>query len=646
MSATGPTALDATSTAATEVARARWVRARRALRGARWLKSYGWLLPVAAVVAIFWFTLPAPFLFDDEHDILDNAAVHRLWPPKWAWVSRRPVVMGSFALNWAFSGRDPAGYRLLNIAVLAGNAALLSVILRRALRGPRMGPARAAALGTAVALLWAVHPLHTTVVAYVVHRYESIAAFFLLGSLAAWQAGRRTTRPAAWFALSIACSALAILSKEIAIVGPVLLAAYDWAFPSTPDRASKRARRLGLVATWAVSYGIAASFYPLFAASGSQGVRQGLGRLTYFRAELGVLVHYLRLTFAPHPLSIDYFDWPVATSWLEVLPAAIVVGILASVTIWACFRRPRLGWAGLAAFAILAPTSTFLPLYGELFAERRMLLPSAAVLTLTVLAVSRIPRWGGRAWAPLCLAGVLALGARTVVRNGDFSSAERLYRHDLTVRPKSVRLVLGLASVLARQPERKREALETYLAAERLSPAGFPVHGEIGSLAAELGDVDLAARRFGHALAVDSVSLSTALNAATFYLSVGHDLAARSAAERAARLFPTSESAHERLAWVLVTSAECPTANVERAKAEVDASLALSDGHPGLSTGMVMAATLAAGGNFEAAAILAQRLADGARRSGAAGWADTLDEHIRAYRDGHRWVESGRAKRR
>ena len=42
--------------------------------------------------------------------------------------------------------------------------------------------------------------------------------------------------------------------------------------------------------------------------------------MAYLRTEAGVILHYLRLSFWPDPLILDY-SWPISSSWSASLPA-------------------------------------------------------------------------------------------------------------------------------------------------------------------------------------------------------------------------------------------------------------------------------------------------------------------------------------
>ena len=89
----------------------------------------------------------------------------------------------SFAINYALGGLDVRGFHAANLAIHLASALLLFGIVRRTLLLPAMRARFATAatpLGLAVAGLWAVHPLQTESVTYIVQRAESLAGCFYL----------------------------------------------------------------------------------------------------------------------------------------------------------------------------------------------------------------------------------------------------------------------------------------------------------------------------------------------------------------------------------------------------------------------------------------------------------------------------------
>ncbi len=118
----------------------------------------------------------------------------------------RPVTFAALALNWAAGGANAWGYHLVNLLLHGTVTVLLYLVLRKLLEIVPQG----ATVAWAVALLFAVHPIHTEAVASIVGRSELLAAGFLL---------------AAWFLHlndepfpALLCFVVALLAKESAVV--------------------------------------------------------------------------------------------------------------------------------------------------------------------------------------------------------------------------------------------------------------------------------------------------------------------------------------------------------------------------------------------------------------------------------------------
>ncbi len=126
---------------------------------------------------------------------------------------------------------------------------------------------------------------------------------------------------------------------------------------------------------------------------------------------------------------------------------------LLALSVYALWRWPAAGFVGLACFAILAPSSSVLPIASEVGAERRMYLPLAALLALGVpsawLAVGRTrARW----LAPgLAGAAALAFAVLSFARAGDYRSEVELWRSDLRAQPGNRRAHYDLAKALERE---------------------------------------------------------------------------------------------------------------------------------------------------------------------------------------------------
>ena len=138
-------------------------------------------LIVAATAAAFSSSFAGGFVFDDQTAIVENRTIRQLWPI-WtplcppagtATAEGRPLLNFSLAINYAMSGYNVWSYHAANLAIHILAALLLFGILRRTFLLPTMRDrwgGGATVLAFVIALLWAIHPLQTESVTYIVQR--------------------------------------------------------------------------------------------------------------------------------------------------------------------------------------------------------------------------------------------------------------------------------------------------------------------------------------------------------------------------------------------------------------------------------------------------------------------------------------------
>jgi tetratricopeptide (TPR) repeat protein len=445
-------------------------------------------IPVLLIVAgltAYWNSFDGAFVFDDDYRIVDNPQIRRLWPLGDLLArSARPVIDVSLAVNYAFDGLNVRGFHAVNLAIhiLAGLA--LYGVVRRMLESTRLRARygqSAPWLAGAAALIWLVHPLQTESVTYIIQRAESLMGLFYLLMLYFGIRGFDSSRSLWWFVAAIGVSALGMATKEVMVSAPIMMLLYDRLFVATSFREIARRRwgfYAGLVATWALILVLLATSK----VSESTGATAGLQPWRYLVTQLGVIVHYLRLSFWPSPLVLDY-TWKLPQTVLDVTPSAIVVLALAGGTVLSFRRWPLVGFWGAWFFLVLAPTSSILPI-ADLAFEHRMYLPLAAVVVLVVVgAHEAIGLLTARLGAPdglrrgveivLALVVVLLLGATTVRRNEDYRSDVAIWTDTVTKRPDNARAQNNLGNAPLKRG-RTEEAATHFAEAVRLHP-GFPV---------------------------------------------------------------------------------------------------------------------------------------------------------------------------
>ena len=440
-------------------------------------------LLVAATLAAYANTFAVPFVFDDVAAITQNPSLAHfstaLFPPDDLSVSGRPLANLSFALNYAISGDSVWSYHALHLALHVANTLLLFALLRRTLSGGRSLLAGDSVPFTA-ALLWALHPLQTAAVTYVMQRTELLVSLGVLGTLSAF--ARATIPPPGsganrWLTLSVIACLLGMASKEVMVSAPLLVLCYDRTFVAGSFRAALRQRPryyLALAAPWLLLAGLVLGTENRGA---SAGFNSALPWSDYALTQLSAVPHYLRLAVWPAPLVFDY-GATVITAPALILPGTLVLVALVAATLVALRRWPAAGFCGVWFFALLAPTSSFVPIATQTIAEHRIYLALAAPLVLLAVALHR---WfDRRALIPVVLVA-LALGAVTFARNADYRTLLSLWQDTVQKAPANPRAHYNLA--LAQLAAGLRaDALRSLASATRLDPAHAPAHHKLGTL--------------------------------------------------------------------------------------------------------------------------------------------------------------------
>jgi tetratricopeptide (TPR) repeat protein len=537
---------------------------------ARWRTPMGVAVLVAAIAGVYSRSLDIPFIFDDLTSIPENPNIQTLWPP-WRAMSPppqlgaaggRPLVGLTLAVNYALGGLNVRGYHLFNVLVHVLAALALWGALARTLASPRVrGRFGGQGAAFAVALVWSVHPLLTEPVAYVVQRTELLMGLFYLltlyASLRAWD----SARPGRWEAAAVGACALGMACKEVMVSAPVMVMLHDLLLRGEPWRALVRRRGrlyLGLGATWAVLAAILAGGAQI---KGALGGASPISPLAYLWLQAQGIVHYLRLCLWPRPLRLAY-DWSPPTL-LQGLPYALLLLGLVAGAVAARRKRPWLTFAACWFFLILAPTSSVLPLYTETLAERRMYLPSAAVVALVVLGVRaalvRVAAPRGGTVLPVAAAAVAAavaaLGWLSWQRLGDYRSVLAIWTDTAAKAPRSpvARNNLGMALAL---DGRIDEALAHFREALAIDPGRALSHYNIGFTLSHQGKPGEAIGYLRESLRLHPADADAHFALGVALAATGERAGAARAFEESLALRPQDAEAHRELANALVAEGD------------------------------------------------------------------------------------------
>ena len=498
----------------------------------------------AATLAIYAQACTFPFVnWDDPFYVTKNAAVRAgLTGESLAWaltgtggVSWHPLTWLSHMLDSQLYGLDPRGHHATSVLLHLANSLLVHALF--------MSLTGAFWRSAAVALLFAIHPLHVEPVAWVSGRKDLLCTFFVLLATAAYAAYARCG--GVWrHALVLVLAACALLAKSMAVTLPFLFLLLDW----WPLR--RAATRQMLVEKLPLLFLCAAAGAVTLATQQSLGAMLREAPLPLSARLANALVstaRYLRQTFwpsdlayfYPHPYIPESGGLPLGA--VEIAAAAAVLAALTLWALWASLARGRrwalVGWCWF--LVALLPVSGLVQVGHQGMSDRYMYLPS---LGLFVIAA-----WGGgeilaRLWlrarpaaaglAAAMAGGVIALGAAAWLQTSHWSSSKALFEHAVLAVPRNPTVRFNLAN--AQRDEGDVElAIQSYRRVLEETPNAVKPSLNLANLLRNRGKLDAAIRLYEHVLALEPDDVQAHTNLGATYRLRGDAAQARLHYERA-----------------------------------------------------------------------------------------------------------------
>lgn len=368
------------------------------------------LLVAAAAALPFLPSLSGGFLeWDDALALVSHERWRGLSPSHLRWMLTtfhmspwQPLSWLTYALDHAAWGMNPFGYRLTNLLLHAGGAALACALFAELLRAaaPKSSErdrSLAAAFG---ALFFAVHPLRVESVCWISERRDVLSVFFYLLALLLY--ARRARLGGSLWACGLAFVA-ACLSKGSAITLPVTMLVLDW----YPLKRRAWAEKIPFLAV-SVAVGLIGVMGQTAFGDMRTLEQTGLGE----RLAISVygLWFYLEKTVLPLRLSPVYPVPPGFGPSSVLVPLAGLAAACAAA--WGLRRRAPAFGAALAHHAISAAPVIGLVRFGEqLVADHYSHLPGIGWGAFAAAAYLAAPRGIGRSAATGALLLSLAAGS-------------------------------------------------------------------------------------------------------------------------------------------------------------------------------------------------------------------------------------------
>lgn len=413
-----------------------------------------WLVAGFIGLLIAWgFGAHAPFVYDDKLEVIGNPSL-RVYTDLRALLTynvSRPLLIASYAANWAVGGLDPFVYHLTSMGIHLVNVCLVGLVLAQR---------TSARIAWCAALLWGVHPMCVQGVTYITGRSDALCATFWLGASYTWLRGH--TR------VTVGLVGAALLTKELAILLPV------WLWLLRPEGYSRRF----LAAMAAMVLGGAVTRVGFM---GWPQVEVQRPLIDQFASQGDAWTRYLTLWIVPFGQSILH-DPPLDGA-RRILSAVLAVVWAYAIALlmfrWWRKRDDGLALGGLLIACWVLPASA-IPLK-ETMAEHRAYLVGVPLIAALVTWLQK------RQAMPMVAVAFVLFGALTLRQNRLWSDEVLLWRRAAELYPQSADATFGHADAL-RFAKRWADAEKGFRAVLELRPDDEHAAINLGIMRAEQGD--------------------------------------------------------------------------------------------------------------------------------------------------------------
>jgi tetratricopeptide (TPR) repeat protein len=492
------------------------------------------------------------FLYDD-HEQIEKARyfTDAGWLPEYfkhptALNYYRPLFMTWVLANRLLLGGSATAFHVTSV-ILHLSATLLCYLVGFQLT-------RRIPLAAIGAVIFAVHPAHVESVAWISGVTDPLLAVFALGSFAAYLRGREDRR-IVWWSLSAGLAFGAMLSKEVGVVVPALIAVHALLFES-----GGVGSRLRNAVFAALPSAIVAAAYLALRSHVLAGVAHNVSGsptamvLTWPK----VLLFYVWHLIWPTRLSIYYDLHFVSGAKDVVFPLLLLIVIAAAV-----WRLARNGDRPLVVFSVLWILITLAPAFylrafnlNDIVHDRYLYLAVFGFGLILAELLLRLPDLGTslagmRTTSTLAtfLVVMLLLGS-TVAEQLYYADDLRLFYRAVQVAPNSDGAWVNFGIQLAKA-QRRDEAYIAYQRAIQANDGNWLAHADLAFLLMESGQLAPAGLELERALAINP-RYATGLHRLAFIrASEGKSAEGLQLIDRAIQIEPANAEFHYLRAYIL-----------------------------------------------------------------------------------------------
>ncbi len=396
----------------------------------------------------------------------------------------RPLSCITIALNYYFGGKHVFGYHVVNVGIHILAAIFLFLFVYNTLNLPSLKPKYgpiAYFIAFFSTIFWAINPVQTESVTYIVQRMTSLSALFYIMAMYFYVKGRAAERKESrrlQYVVFVIFSLLAFGAKENAAMLPFSVLLFDFFFIQGLKK--ENLKRFALIffvlIIIPISLAVILRGPTALSPSGIMSIyesKRPFGPVERLLTQPGVILFYISLLFYPmqQRLSIAH-DIPISSGLFDPPLTIIAIGtILVIVALCIVYSRkwPLICYCIFFFFMNHAIEASFLGL--ELCFEHRNYLPSMLLFVpVTILLVKGLRYYSNKRSMQCVLSVFMILllvgfGNSTFLRNYDYKTEGTFWADAANKYPDLIRPHLNLG-VFYYDQKNYEKALSEFLLAE------------------------------------------------------------------------------------------------------------------------------------------------------------------------------------
>jgi len=504
------------------------------------------ILIIVLGIAVYANSVSGKFLWDDRHLIEENAHIKSAsgfskilagnirMGAKRKSSAYRPVQILSYALDYKFWKLNPLGYHITNVA--------LHIVTSFVVYWLALVLFRDKALSFLTAVFFVVHPIHTGAVSYISGRADMLGATFMLLAFIFYVNGHNRESSKLPHMLTLFFYSLALLSRESALVLPLLILLYHYFF-------RKKINSVIFMPVCGLAF--------LYGVLRVTLLRNLLSQIEYSSTLLQripgffvAVTNYLRLLVAPFNMHMEYGNKEFAFADPRAILGIIIFASLLTVAVKQKEKKPVVSFSILWFFVALLPASNIFPINAYM-AEHWLYIPSIGFFMILAKGLlflrAKLGTGGKRPTVPFsgisfsrndsiviitALLVTVYFSVFTIKQNTYWREPISFYEKTLEFAPDSARVYNNLALTYRGRGEHKK-ALELLEKARDVDPGRSGTYNNLGLIYEDMGDEKKALSAFKKATEANPRSPAAYGNIGRIYYSRGNKAEAEKAFKKA-----------------------------------------------------------------------------------------------------------------